>query len=98
MTEFGLPAVRQLVTEMEDGITYRFRVKVKVKEEFFHSYRLKKSVYEAAAREAGFDHPVQWIPLQEPDLVTRADDVTSLPPEVRKQVACPDFGLILLQK
>jgi ubiquinone/menaquinone biosynthesis C-methylase UbiE len=98
MAKFGLTAHRQFVKEIRDGITYRIRVKGKEREQFFYGYRLRQSVYEAAAKEAGFQNPVQWISLQEPEIMAKSEDKTSLPPELQKQVACPDFGLLQLKK
>lgn len=94
----GLPVAREFVQDLEDGMSYRVNVRgPEGEDQFFVGYRLRKSVYESAAREAGFEK-VTWIDLRQPEEFDKATDPSTIPPEIRKQLEYPDFGLLVLRK
>ena len=94
--ETGISSVRELWKEIEGGITYRNKIISKDGGKgftYFYGHRLNKSIYEAAARDAGFTRsPIDWLHLYPP-----GEPIDSIP-RVRKQILCPDFGLQVVRK
>ena len=99
MADFGLHVSRHFFGDIDDGITYQIKIRNQHgQEQFFQGYRLRKSVYEEAAKLAGFTKAVNWVDLQTPAVLAAAEDPSSVDAAIRKQVATPDFGILTVTK
>lgn len=99
LTSYGLTVNKEFVKETPFGIQYRMSscwpANKNSESKEHYGYRLKKSVYEEAARDAGFTGNMEWITLKPPaDFVSGKD--TS--PKIKKQVDWPDFSILVLDK
>lgn len=95
----GLTVNKEFDSETADGVRYRMAScwpvnKSNSKDQAHYGYRLKKSVYEAAARDAGFSGSIEWATLQPPSRYYESE--CNL--KIKKSVEWPDFSILILQK
>lgn len=94
----GLLVNKEFVKEIPDGIQYKMSDvwpgNKQSADHEHHGYRLRKSVYEAAARDGGFAGDLTWEPLLPPSSAKGAD----LHPAIKKQLLFPDVSILVAKK
>ena len=90
---------REILADVPDGISMRVHLPPKAgavakDDNYFDAYRLRKEVYEQAARDAGMSAVIQWI---RPSIAACGPEAEGLKQE-DAYAAVPEFNLLILRK